>query len=187
MWHHHQVCAGPNSPVPALKASIKSYIQKGANPGKLILGVPWCATCLPACLPACLAGWLPACLLAFVYLISLLACLFAIYPSSTNWLYMCCVTILLDEQVRIRVPVQFLADAAQFVRTLYCCGPGPIALSGGHARKPEQATPRRLHVGNGSNAGRQQGNRLHGRLVDGVRVAVPRLSETGTLGELVGS
>ena len=41
MWHHHQVCAGPNSPVPALKASLKSYIDKGAAPEKLILGLPW--------------------------------------------------------------------------------------------------------------------------------------------------
>jgi hypothetical protein len=92
MWHHHQVCAGPNSPVPALKASITSYIQKGANPGKLILGVPWCAVylvhaCLRACLPAGLAACLPACLppaCMLSYLISLLACLPAIYPSSTN-------------------------------------------------------------------------------------------------------
>jgi hypothetical protein len=50
MWHHHQVCAGPNSPVPAMKASIESYIEKGATPGKLILGVSWCATCLPSCI-----------------------------------------------------------------------------------------------------------------------------------------
>ena len=25
MWHHHQVCAGPNSPLPALSAGIHSF------------------------------------------------------------------------------------------------------------------------------------------------------------------
>jgi spore germination protein YaaH len=41
MWHHHQVCAGPNSPLPALKASLTSFIDKGAASDKLIMGLPW--------------------------------------------------------------------------------------------------------------------------------------------------
>jgi hypothetical protein len=40
MWHHHQVCAGPNSALPAVNSSIQSYLALGAKPEKLILGLP---------------------------------------------------------------------------------------------------------------------------------------------------
>jgi GH18 family chitinase len=41
MWHGHVVCAGPNAPLPAVVASLKSFIQLGARREKLILGIPW--------------------------------------------------------------------------------------------------------------------------------------------------
>ena len=47
MWHHHQVCAGPNSPLnqslgtDGLNQSLQSYLDLGAAPEKLIVGIPW--------------------------------------------------------------------------------------------------------------------------------------------------
>ena len=47
MWHQHQVCAGPNSPLSSVNASIQSYIDidmylaLGARPEKLIMGLPF--------------------------------------------------------------------------------------------------------------------------------------------------
>lgn len=41
MWHHHQVCAGPNSPLPDVNGSIQSYLALGAPSDKLILGIPF--------------------------------------------------------------------------------------------------------------------------------------------------
>ena len=37
MWHHHTVCAGPNSPLPEVMASIGAFVKMGAVPHKLIL------------------------------------------------------------------------------------------------------------------------------------------------------
>ena len=41
MWHHHSVCAGPNSPAPGAMASIEDFVKLGAEPMKFILGMPW--------------------------------------------------------------------------------------------------------------------------------------------------
>merc|ERR1711871_1208649 len=41
MWHHHQVCAGPNSPLPDVNASIQSFLELGTAADKLILGIPF--------------------------------------------------------------------------------------------------------------------------------------------------
>lgn len=37
MWHHHTVCAGPNSPLPDVMASVAAFIDLGAAAHKLIL------------------------------------------------------------------------------------------------------------------------------------------------------
>ena len=41
MWHHHTVCAGPNSPLPTVISTIKTIIKLGASAEKMILGLPW--------------------------------------------------------------------------------------------------------------------------------------------------
>ena len=41
MWHGDEVCAGPNAPLPAVVASLKSFIKLGAPKEKLIMSIPW--------------------------------------------------------------------------------------------------------------------------------------------------
>jgi GH18 family chitinase len=41
MWHGDVVCAGPNAPLPAAVASLKSFIKLGAPNEKLIFSIPW--------------------------------------------------------------------------------------------------------------------------------------------------
>ena len=41
MNHHHVLCADANSPLDVLHSNVLSYIDLGARPEKLILGVPW--------------------------------------------------------------------------------------------------------------------------------------------------
>jgi hypothetical protein len=40
-WHHHEVCAGPNSPLPAVLGYLDSFISHGADRAKLVAGFPW--------------------------------------------------------------------------------------------------------------------------------------------------
>lgn len=37
MWHHHTVCAGPNSPLPGVIESIDAFVRSGVQSQKLIL------------------------------------------------------------------------------------------------------------------------------------------------------
>ncbi len=41
MNHHHVLCADANSPLDVLRGNVQSYIDLGAPPEKLILGIPW--------------------------------------------------------------------------------------------------------------------------------------------------
>ena len=41
MNHHHLLCADANSPLDVLRGNVQSYIDLGAEPSKLILGIPW--------------------------------------------------------------------------------------------------------------------------------------------------
>ena len=41
MWEAGQQCGGPNSPLPAVKKSVQSFVDAGAAPSKLILGIPF--------------------------------------------------------------------------------------------------------------------------------------------------
>ena len=41
MNHHHDICADANSPLDVLRGNVQSYIDLGAEPSKLILGIPW--------------------------------------------------------------------------------------------------------------------------------------------------
>jgi GH18 family chitinase len=41
LWASGQQCAGPNSPLPEVKKSVQSYIESGADPSSLVLGIPW--------------------------------------------------------------------------------------------------------------------------------------------------
>ena len=41
MNHHHTLCADANSPLDVLRGNVESYLQLGAAPEKMILGVPF--------------------------------------------------------------------------------------------------------------------------------------------------
>ena len=53
MWHHHQICAGPNSPLAALNDSLQSFLNLGAPREKLIVSTPIISEfgCVPECVP----------------------------------------------------------------------------------------------------------------------------------------